>query len=431
MTFVGDNDDPTSVLNDARAFFTDWFTTPVDDQANEQVSNEWDANALKQSFAGRKPGYWGIGERLAALVQVYDLVAPLNPDLAAKYLRRLKYLVQALVDCRDDRWPADQLKTDGSRHRVMPAWGQIENNRDGRWNTDVDTSGLFVYPMAAFARRVARAPAHHAEFGADAIQMITAVFETFRAFLDELRFRPSEPYAFFTVPEGYGDLQCDSHSGDDDDQCSNFRSLVGKPIPYNQNLSMLQALAELALAADSALYRASTDASPLVLFLTTQEAPLVVAKGVAFFADHLRLETLDDGSPYFQWNYALTGSDIEDVSHGQFELGCLAAILEAESGINDAPEQARELVRLLRDVPCKINLIPFNPFPDSGFVTSSRNRIVAFQRILQDAGLVATVRKTRGDDIDAACGQLAGQVQDKTRRTIKIQPVTPSQSPGP
>jgi 23S rRNA (adenine2503-C2)-methyltransferase len=92
--------------------------------------------------------------------------------------------------------------------------------------------------------------------------------------------------------------------------------------------------------------------------------------------------------------------------------------------VNDTPAQARELATLVRDVPCKINLIPFNPFPDSGFATSSRNRIVAFQRILQDAGMVATVRKTRGDDIDAACGQLAGQVQDRTkRRTIRVQPV--------
>jgi 23S rRNA (adenine2503-C2)-methyltransferase len=85
-------------------------------------------------------------------------------------------------------------------------------------------------------------------------------------------------------------------------------------------------------------------------------------------------------------------------------------------GVNDAPAQARALVERVRDVPCKLNLIPFNPFPNSGFRTSSRSRIVAFQTILQDAGLVATIRKTRGEDIDAACGQLAGRVQDKTRR---------------
>ena len=85
-------------------------------------------------------------------------------------------------------------------------------------------------------------------------------------------------------------------------------------------------------------------------------------------------------------------------------------------GVNDAPAQARALVARVRDVPCKLNLIPFNPFPNSGFRTSSRSRILAFQNVLQNAGLVATIRKTRGEDIDAACGQLAGQVQDKTRR---------------
>jgi len=85
-------------------------------------------------------------------------------------------------------------------------------------------------------------------------------------------------------------------------------------------------------------------------------------------------------------------------------------------GVNDADSHAHELVALTRDVPCKLNLIPFNPFPGSEFRVSPRARILAFQRILADAGLVATVRKTRGDDIDAACGQLAGQVTDRTKR---------------
>src|SRR5206468_11938546 len=85
-------------------------------------------------------------------------------------------------------------------------------------------------------------------------------------------------------------------------------------------------------------------------------------------------------------------------------------------GINDQTEHAKELIALVRDVPCKLNLIPFNPFPGTEFTRSPRQRIVAFQRELMEAGLVATVRKTRGDDIDAACGQLAGQVQDKTKR---------------
>jgi 23S rRNA (adenine2503-C2)-methyltransferase len=85
-------------------------------------------------------------------------------------------------------------------------------------------------------------------------------------------------------------------------------------------------------------------------------------------------------------------------------------------GVNDAREQAREVVALTRDVPCKFNLIPFNPFPNTEFRTSPRRRILAFQRELQDAGRVATIRRTRGEDIDAACGQLAGQVRDRTKR---------------
>ncbi len=83
--------------------------------------------------------------------------------------------------------------------------------------------------------------------------------------------------------------------------------------------------------------------------------------------------------------------------------------------VNDDLTHAHELIALLRDIPCKINLIPFNPFPESGFVRSSTMRVQRFAQILIDAGFVTTVRKTRGDDIDAACGQLAGEVQDRTR----------------
>ena len=105
-------------------------------------------------------------------------------------------------------------------------------------------------------------------------------------------------------------------------------------------------------------------------------------------------------------------------------------------GVNDTPEHARELARLVqthggRGVPCKLNLIPFNPFPASGLVRSPQQRVQAFAKILSDAGIVTTVRKTRGDDIDAACGQLAGDVKDRTRvdrriaqqRTVMLQPV--------
>ncbi len=87
--------------------------------------------------------------------------------------------------------------------------------------------------------------------------------------------------------------------------------------------------------------------------------------------------------------------------------------------VNDQPEHARELADLLHDLPCKINLIPFNPIPNSDYRRSPRNSVAAFQSILNKAGYVSTVRKTRGDDIDAACGQLAGDVMDRTRRSSR------------
>lgn len=86
------------------------------------------------------------------------------------------------------------------------------------------------------------------------------------------------------------------------------------------------------------------------------------------------------------------------------------------AGVNDSVAQARELVQTVKPVPCKINLIPFNPFPDSGYDRSAAPSISAFRDVLQQSGLTTTVRKTRGDTIDAACGQLAGQVRDRTRR---------------
>ncbi|ABC31163.1 predicted Fe-S-cluster redox enzyme [Hahella chejuensis KCTC 2396] len=93
------------------------------------------------------------------------------------------------------------------------------------------------------------------------------------------------------------------------------------------------------------------------------------------------------------------------------------------AGVNDSETHAHELRDLLRDLPCKINLIPFNPFPNSGYERPSRNATLRFQKVLSDAGYVATVRTTRGDDIDAACGQLVGRVEDRTRRSQKYIPL--------
>ena len=85
-------------------------------------------------------------------------------------------------------------------------------------------------------------------------------------------------------------------------------------------------------------------------------------------------------------------------------------------GVNDSLTHAQEMIKLLKNLPSKINLIPFNPFPHAPYDRSSRNKIISFQKALSDAGFVCTIRQTRGDDIDAACGQLVGQVADRTRR---------------
>ncbi|WP_454764264.1 23S rRNA (adenine(2503)-C(2))-methyltransferase RlmN [Cupriavidus campinensis] len=104
-------------------------------------------------------------------------------------------------------------------------------------------------------------------------------------------------------------------------------------------------------------------------------------------------------------------------------------------GVNDGVEHARELLKLVADVPCKFNLIPFNPFPESGLKRSNNEQIRRFAQVLMDAGIVTTIRKTRGDDIDAACGQLAGEVMDRTRlaergKFGKITPLVPVVAAG-
>ena len=91
-------------------------------------------------------------------------------------------------------------------------------------------------------------------------------------------------------------------------------------------------------------------------------------------------------------------------------------------GINDQPEHARQLVKLLRNrMPIKLNLIPFNPFPHSGYERPAKPDVLAFHKYLNENGLMTTIRTTRGDDIDAACGQLVGEVMDRTRRAERWQ----------
>jgi 23S rRNA (adenine2503-C2)-methyltransferase len=91
------------------------------------------------------------------------------------------------------------------------------------------------------------------------------------------------------------------------------------------------------------------------------------------------------------------------------------------AGINDQPEHAKQLIRLLNDVRAKVNLIPFNPFPNTCYQRSDQATIDSFRETLMKAGINAITRKTRGEKIDAACGQLVGQVQDRTKRSARLQ----------
>ena len=94
-------------------------------------------------------------------------------------------------------------------------------------------------------------------------------------------------------------------------------------------------------------------------------------------------------------------------------------------GVNDTDEHARQLIALVKGrINCKFNLIPFNPFPESGLFRSKNPRIKAFAQVLMDGGIITTVRKTRGDDIDAACGQLTGEVKDRTRVQERMEKMT-------
>jgi hypothetical protein len=291
MTFIGDANDTATILADANIFFSSYFAASDDDEAKD----------IKLNFNGSTfPGYWGIGQKTSALIQMYDLVAPLDAKIADRFLGRLGSIAVELLADRDDNrgFPADPF-----RGRVMPAWGAFTDNRDGKWNTDVVTSALFTYAMAAFARRVADHPVRYAQHQAKAIALITATIETYEAFRPELHLVEGDPHAFFFLPLSYRSLKCDNGASG----CDNYRAGAGQPIAYNESLSMMKALAEVALAADSAMYRGSADARPDRLKLATEEAPLVVAKNVAYRAANLRPKTLADGTPYSEWDYQTPG----------------------------------------------------------------------------------------------------------------------------
>jgi hypothetical protein len=319
---------------------------------------------------------------------MYDLVAPIDRDRALLYLERLRLIAGALLANRDDHRsipPTNRPPIDSFRQRAMEAWGGVTADRNGRWNTDVVTSGMFVYPMAAFARRVGDNPAlqtkcrspivspepivasktvrpedlsrrrpvaiensrsphdtnpatasrNNPEFQlwticSAAVRFTTAALETYKAFLPEQHFTSSDPHAYFTQPRLYAALDCKGNHA-----CEGYRDTAGKPLAYNENLSMMKALAETALAANSQLYRSSTDATPSNLALATKFAPQLIAKNVLYFKDAVTFYR-DGAATLAIWNHQEPlKPHVQDTAHGGFELESLAVIFEDQDRLND------------------------------------------------------------------------------------------------
>jgi hypothetical protein len=323
--YVGDANDLATVLADSDRFWATYFGDADEAAVEASIGAQITENGTP---------FWEFGQQTSALVQMYDLLAPLDKARAAKYLARLHSYADAFLANRDDvrGFPADAF-----RHRYMPAWGAYTHNRDDRWNTDVVIAGLFTYPMAAFSRRIlgdqsllADNPTLQAQYRSDAIRYVSAVFDTYDAYRPEMHLDDGDSEAYFTVPEGYAFLSCSNGAYG----CSTYRDTAGAPLAYNENLSMMKALAEVALASNTALYRAAPDASPLRLYYGLYEAPLLIAKNYTFFADHLQSETLGDGTPYFIWNHQLPTSNLQDTAHAGFELGSLAVLLGDTYGLD-------------------------------------------------------------------------------------------------
>ncbi len=332
MTYIGDANDRATVLQDACIFFqSESYFAATDADETAVVDSDFGLHSF--------PPYWPLGQQTSGLIQVHDVVAPVDFETSAVLLQRLGAIAGALLANRDDMrgFPEDPF-----RGRVMPAWGAFTPDRDNKWNTDVSTSGLFVYAMAALARRVAERPDRYPQLLRDqAVRMITAAIETYEAFRPELHLIEDDPHAFYVLPELYSTLVC----ADGDHGCENYRAGAGKPIAYNESLSMIKALTELAPAADSNLYRASTDATPTRLQLATEEMPLVVAKTIAYRVADLQPRTLSDGTPCYEWDYEGSGGP-EDIHHAQFELGCLAVVLEGQLRLNELLERAGRAERV-------------------------------------------------------------------------------------
>jgi 23S rRNA (adenine2503-C2)-methyltransferase len=193
---------------------------------------------------------------------------------------------------------------------------------------------------------------------------------------------------------------------------------MGEPLANYNNVIMAMNLMRDDLAYGISWRRVTLSTSGMVPMIDKLREDCHVSLAISLHAanDKLRSEIipLNDKYPIKELLAACKRYvDVQQRRHITVEYVLLA-------GVNDSAQDAKDLIRILKDLPTKINLIPFNPFPGTDYRCSSRNVIMRFKQQLVDAGLVATIRKTRGDDIVAACGQLAGEVQDKTKRTQRL-----------
>jgi hypothetical protein len=348
--YVGEANDPKTVLADSDTFFALWFGG-----SEAQASAAINSNFLP---SGATPGYWGIGQETSALVQMYDLVLPLDPVRAGHYLDRLHTIAAALLANRDDHRQVSGFTEpghhpiDGFRNRVMAAWGAFTPDRDTKWNTDAVTTGLFTYAMAAFARRVADNPAAYPQYTVDAVKFTTAVLESYSSLLPEQHLTAADPWAYFTLPANYKTLQCKNGDSAIQHSCSQYREEAGQALAYNESLSMMKALADAALVADSALYRNSADATPTNLTLATVTAPVLIAKDFTYYDKHLTEQSLSDGTPIFTWQKQQPApSYIQDTAHGGFELGTLAVLLDDKIRLNALLAKSAQTVQVALSTP--------------------------------------------------------------------------------
>lgn len=361
--FVGDNDTRPVIQAETDHLWWAYFWNTSVSESNDVdatfgINRDTDGDGdIDCTYC---PDWWAFGRRAQVLVQMYDLLAPIDFPRAMVYLERLRVLSWALLANRDDKRtigvppgvPTIDGKPRDDTHggRVMPAWGQFYPQGwwgTTRWETDPGLSGLFTYPMAAFARRVAERPdAFCGEYRQDAITFTNAVIETYVAFREvDMHLSDSDPFAYYKWPDAYVNLVCDLPAGDEKDDCDKLQLHRGQPIPWNLSLSNLKAMADVATAADSALYQSAPEASPDSIYFATNEAPRLIAKNINTFVDDMLWDQLPDATWYAYWDYKKykpyacgfpyyddvcldDRSWAEDMGHGQFTLQSLVSIWE-------------------------------------------------------------------------------------------------------